>query len=155
MAVLPGLYRNYAVCWGWHEGRFDGACLARLVCRTFPLASTVEGQQMKTPDTTNAESSAPKQRQFTGTDNPRHLRAIAVLLRRPMPRESLDRESGASNSPELVAELRRRGLTVPCERIRFVDRDGCTCRPGVYSFTLSDRRKTYTWLAKCRKGTSA
>ena len=89
---------------------------------------------------------------FTGTDNPRHLRAIAALLRRPMPRESLDKESGASNSPELVAELRRRGLTVPCERIQFVDRDGSTCRPGVYSFTISDRRKVNQWQAKRPKG---
>ena len=93
-----------------------------------------------------------KPARFTGTDNPRHLRAIAALLRRPMPRESLDHESGASNSPELVAELRRRGLEVPCERIRFIDRDGYPCRPGVYSFTASDRRKFYTWQARMRKG---
>ena len=107
---------------------------------------------MKTPDPTKAESSAPNRPQFTGTDNPRHLRAIAALLRRPMPRESLDHESGASNSPELVAELRRRGLEVPCKRIRFIDRDGYPCRPGVYSFTASDRRKFYTWQARMRKG---
>jgi len=79
---------------------------------------------MKTPDPTKAESSAPNKAKFTGTDNPRHLRAIAALLRRPMPRESLDHEAGASNAPDLVAELRRRGLDVPCERIRFIDRDG-------------------------------
>lgn len=85
---------------------------------------------------------------FTGTDNPRHLRAIAALLRRPMPRESLDHEAGCSNAPELMAELRRRGLDAPCERISFIDRDGYACRPGVYSFTASDRRKIYQWQAK-------
>ena len=69
-----------------------------------------------------------------------------------MPRESLDRVAGASNGPELVAELRRRGLEVPCERIRFIDRDGYLCRPGVYSFTAADRRKFYAWLAKSRNG---
>ena len=145
-----------------YEGRIDDACVARLVCYTFPLVSIADGCKVKHTkgNGRNAGHAAPAKfntkhvSHFTGTDNPRHLRAIAVLLRRPMPRESLDRESGASNSPELVAELRRRGLTVPCERIRFVDRDGCTCRPGVYSFTLSDRRKIYTWLAKCRKGPS-
>ena len=90
---------------------------------------------------------------FTGTDNPRHLRAIAALLRRPMPREALDRTAGASNGPELVAELRRRGLEIPCERIRFFDRDGRLCRPGVYSFTAADRRKVHAWMAACtRKG---
>ena len=93
-----------------------------------------------------------KPTRFTGTENPRHLRAIAALLRRPMPRESLDKEAGASNGPELVAELRRRGLAVPCERIRFIDRDGYPCRPGVYSLTDSDRRKFYAWQTMCRKG---
>lgn len=89
---------------------------------------------------------------FTGTDNPRHLRAIAALLRRPMPRESLDHEAGCSNTPELVAELRRRGLAVPCERISFIDRDGYKCRPGVYTLTTADRRKVYQWQAKRRQG---
>jgi hypothetical protein len=107
---------------------------------------------MKTPDPTKAESSAPNSVKFTGTDNPRQLRAIAVLLNRPVPRESLDRVSGASNSPELVADLRRRGLEVPCERIQFTDRDGYPCRPGVYSLTLADRRKIYAWMAKRQQG---
>ena len=103
---------------------------------------------MKTPRPAKAEQSAPNKRNFTGTDNPRHLRALAVLLRRPVPREQLDGLAGTSNSPELVAELRRRGLEVPCERIRFIDRDGCACRPGIYSLTIADRRKVYAWMAK-------
>ena len=103
---------------------------------------------MDTPDPTKAESSAPSKSKFIGTDNPRQLRALTVLLRRPVPREQLDSVAGASNSPELVAELRRRGLEVPCERIRFIDRDGFACRPGVYSLTIADRRKVHAWLAK-------
>ena len=109
---------------------------------------------MKRPTPQKEESSALDTRKFTGTDNPRQLRAIAALMRRPMPRESLDDAVGASNSPELVAELRRRGLEVPCERIRFLDRDGCVCRPGVYSFTLKDRRLIWAWQARMRKGTN-
>lgn len=107
---------------------------------------------MKTPDPTKAESSAPNSAKFTGTDNPRHLRAIDALLRRPIPREALDRVAGASNSPELVAELRRRGLEIPCERISFTDRDGKECRPGVYSLTKADRRKIYQWMARRIRG---
>jgi hypothetical protein len=91
---------------------------------------------------------------FIGTDNPRQLRAIAVLMRRPIPRTNLDDVVGASNSPELVAELRRRGLEVPCERIVFIDRDGYTCRPGVYSFTAKDRRLIWAWQAKRKGGAS-
>lgn len=84
---------------------------------------------------------------FQGTNNPRHLRAIQELLRRPLPRESLDKRAGCANGPELVAELRRRGLAVPCEHIKFIDRDGKPCRPGVYHLSASDRRKLLKWLA--------
>lgn len=84
---------------------------------------------------------------FIGTDNPRHLRAIALLMQRPAKREELDNRAGCSNSPELVAELRRRGLAVPCERDPDRDRDGEPIRRGVYFFTAGDRRKLNGWLA--------
>lgn len=99
----------------------------------------------------NQKDQRPEQAKFS-TDNPRHLRAIPALLRRPMPRESLDKEVGCSNSPELVAELRRRGLEIPCERIKFIDRDGNPCRPGVYHLTDADRRKLHRWIASRQKG---
>lgn len=83
---------------------------------------------------------------FTGTDNPRHLRAIAGLMRRPMPREALDREASCSNSPDLVANLRRLGLEIPCTRIEALDKDGLPCRPGVYYLTYKDRLKIKRWL---------
>ena len=115
---------------------------------------------MKTPRSTKAEQSAAGQgkREFTGTDNPRHLRALTVLLRRPVSRQELDSVAGAANSPELVAELRRRGLGddhLPCERIKFIDRDGNVCRPGVYSLTEKGRRMVYAWMAKRSKGGAA
>lgn len=107
---------------------------------------------MKRPTPHKAESSALESRKFTGTDNPRHLRVIHVLLARPVAREQLDEVAGASNSPELVAELRRRGLDVPCKRINFIDRDGKPCRPGVYSLTLKDRRLIWAWQTRMKKG---
>jgi hypothetical protein len=110
---------------------------------------------MKTPDTANAMTSAPNSAKFTGTDNPRHLRALAALECRPMPRENLDTVAGCSNAPELIAELRRRGLEVPCKRINFVDRDGFICRPGVYFLTLADRRKLRQWKARRMNGGAA
>lgn len=106
------------------------------------------------PQTVAADAGLFKERiaKFTGTDNPRHLRAIAAMLRRPLPREALDSTAGASNGPELVAELRRRGLEIPCARVSFIDRDGQKCRPGVYSLTASDRRKVYRWMATAGRG---
>ena len=84
---------------------------------------------------------------FFGTDNPRHMRALHSLLTRPMPRKSLDSAVGCSNGPELVAELRRRGLELPCTRVEALDRDGRPCKPGVYHLTTTDRRKVNRWLA--------
>lgn len=107
---------------------------------------------MKTPEPSKENPSAPNSAKFTGTDNPRHLRVITALLRRPLPRESLDTVAGCSNGPELVAELRRSGLDVPCKRINFVDRDGFICRPGVYLLTLSDRCKLHQWQARRQHG---
>ena len=109
---------------------------------------------MKTPDTTKAVSSALNRldftatARFTGTVNPRHLRTIQALMTRPITREHLDQIAGCSNGPELIAELRRRGLDMPCKRITFIDRDGYPCRPGVYSLTIADRRMIYAWMAK-------
>lgn len=85
---------------------------------------------------------------FDGTDNPRHLRVIAALLVRSRRREDVDSIAGASNGSELIAELRRRGLEVPCERIKFLDRDDKPCWPGIYSFTATDRRRYYAWLKR-------
>lgn len=89
---------------------------------------------------------------FAGTDNPRHLRVIHAALRRSLPREQVDREAGCSNGPELIAELRRRGLEFPCVRIEAIDRDGKPCKPGVYNLSDKDRRYIYRWLATRQKG---
>ena len=89
---------------------------------------------------------------FHGTDNPRELRALALLLRRPsVPREAFDREVGCSNGPDLVKRLREYGLGkehLACTRIDVIDRDGCKTRPGVYWLTPQGRRAVLRWLAK-------
>ena len=85
---------------------------------------------------------------FAGTINPRHLRVIQALMTRPLPRQQLDAVAGASNGPELVAELRRRGLELLCTRTKKMDRDGFDVLPGVYHFTQQDRRRVLAWLAK-------
>jgi hypothetical protein len=107
---------------------------------------------MKTPEPSKENPSAPNSAQFTGTDNPRHLRVIATMLRRPTSRQELDSLAGCANGPALVQELRERGLAVPCQRITVIDRDGMKCHPGVYDFTASDRRKLHQWMAKRSTG---
>ena len=109
---------------------------------------------MKRPTAQTAESSASNKRQFAGTDNPRDLRILNVLLHRPVSREELDNIAGCANGPDLVSGLRSRGLGeehLPCKRIKFIDRDGYTCRPGVYSLTEKGRRMVYAWMARREK----
>lgn len=83
---------------------------------------------------------------FAGTENPRHLRAITALLQRARFKNDLQAITGASNTPELVAELRRRGLETPCEKVPMIDRDGLIVHPGIYSFSERDRRKLHAWM---------
>lgn len=85
---------------------------------------------------------------FTGTSNPRELRLIHTLLRGPTRRETLDREVGCSNAPDLIHRVRKKGLEIPCERVEITDRDGQMCRPGIYYFTPRDRRIVSAWLER-------
>ena len=86
--------------------------------------------------------------EFLGTDNPRHLRAIHALRVSPRSREAIDHIAGCSNGPELVAELRRRGLDAPCDKVPCIDRDGFEVKRGIYHFTAADRRKIRRWLVR-------
>ena len=90
--------------------------------------------------------------EFLGTDNLRHLRAIHALRVSPRTREALDHIAGCSNGPELVAELRRRGLDAPCDKVPCIDRDGFEVNRGVYHFTDADRRKLRRWLNRRANG---
>lgn len=78
--------------------------------------------------------------------SPREKRAAIALLNTPIMRENLDAIAGCSNGPELVAGLRRKGLSVPCDRVERFDKDGNTCYPGQYSFTAEDKQIVRNWL---------
>ena len=88
---------------------------------------------------------AGKPRHFSGTTNKRHLRVIAALTHRIRSREEIDRIAGASNGPEVIAELRRRGLDIPCSRVPCIDRDGLEVKRGVYSLTSADLARIRAW----------
>ncbi|QSN60452.1 hypothetical protein [Caballeronia sp. M1242] len=84
---------------------------------------------------------------FEGVTSPRQLRVIQGLLARPsLTREQLDRVAGCSNGPDLVHELRRKGLRIPCVMGSAVDRDGKPIKRGIYFFTERDRRAVRAWL---------
>lgn len=76
------------------------------------------------------------------TDNPREIRIVRALASGPKTREELDRIAGASNCPDAIAVLRRKGLAIPARREPARDRDGETVYRGVYRFSDSDKQRT-------------
>lgn len=91
-----------------------------------------------------------KQRQpgrFDGARNPREMRFLQTILHRHMTREEVDSVAGASNGPELINQLRERGLEIPCYRLGAFDRDGCWVWRGLYALTPRDRVQVARALA--------
>ena len=83
---------------------------------------------------------------FSGTTSPRNVRVLRALMAvHKLAREDLDRVAGASNGPDIVAALRRKGLDIPCVLREGIDRDGRPCKTGEYSLTESDRAALAVW----------
>ncbi|WP_291522992.1 hypothetical protein [Acidithiobacillus sp.] len=91
---------------------------------------------------------------FEGPLNPREVRALSAMLKRPITREELDTIAGASNGPELVNQLRDRGLELPCFRLGSYDMDGIWIFRGLYLLTQKDRAQVAKALTK-KKADSA
>ncbi|ROR21723.1 helix-turn-helix protein [Comamonas sp. BIGb0124] len=103
----------------------------------------------KAPSPTKAELSAVTNNgNSTVTANPRHQRALEALMRGPVTRNSLDAIAGVANGPDIISDLRRCGLEIPCLRLKVEDRDGRTCRPGVYTLTEPDRAVVRKWAER-------
>ena len=77
------------------------------------------------------------------------IRLVQALLRGPITREDADRVAGCSNSPDLVADIRRLGLGrkhLVCTLFTVIDRDGKVSRPGRYSLTPEGHAMLTEWL---------
>jgi hypothetical protein len=73
---------------------------------------------------------------------PRQRRVLEALCRSDgwVFREDVDRIAGASNGPQVIAELRHGwGIDVAMQRVDRIDRDGKPCKPGQYSLTAAGR----------------
>lgn len=89
------------------------------------------------------------------TKNPRHLLVLHALLEHPRRIKEIKKIANCHNGHSLIAELRRRGLEIPCYRINAAYRQGFAGRPGVYYLTPADERKLAAcWFHK-RKGGAA
>jgi hypothetical protein len=71
----------------------------------------------------------------------RQARLLGYLLTHSsITREQLDRLTGASNSPDVVRQLRARaGFDLPCHMVEGTDRDDLPCETGVYTLSKLDR----------------
>lgn len=76
------------------------------------------------------------------TDNPREIRIVRALVHAACTREELDKIAGASNVPDAIAVLRRKGLEIPSCREPAVDCDREIVYRGRYRFTDSDLQRT-------------
>lgn len=73
---------------------------------------------------------------------PRQRRVLDAMLPGGwIAREALDRITGAANSPETVAQLRRHlgQEAIETRRTAVVDRDGRPTKPGLYRLTATGR----------------
>lgn len=70
--------------------------------------------------------------------SPRETRLLSALRTGKKSRETLDRAIGASNTPDIVFRLRKKGFAIPCEHVPVVDRDGKVTHYGLYSLTPED-----------------
>jgi hypothetical protein len=77
------------------------------------------------------------------------IRLVCALLRAPIWREEADRIAKCSNSPDLIADIRRLGLGAThlvCTRYTVIDSDGKVSRPGRYSLTPTGHAMLTEWL---------
>lgn len=94
-----------------------------------------------------AESTAPNRDNFFDAPrfSPRQRRALEALWNGARMRESLDRIAGCSNAPQLVSDLRDKGIDIDCTLVDSVDRDGRPCKPGRYELTDKGRDALQRW----------
>ena len=113
---------------------------------------------MKTPGPTKAEPSAPNNAHSTADKNKatrltaRQSRLLTALLQTDgwIPRESVDRITGASNGPQIVSEVRKKVTGyegIAMQEVDAFDRDGKPCKPGRYQLTPIGRQRAVEVLA--------
>ena len=78
------------------------------------------------------------------------MRIICALATGARSREELDRIAGASNVPDAIAALRRKGLEIPARREPVRDCDGEIVYRGLYRFSDADQLRTLGVLEGAR-----
>lgn len=84
----------------------------------------------------------------------RQARVLAALQRVKgwIWREDINVIAGASNGPDIIMQLRRKGCDIEMQRVDCVDRDGKPCKPGRYRLTMAGREEAGRTFAKLLRG---
>lgn len=65
--------------------------------------------------------------------SPREARALYALRKRPHMREEIDHVTGASNGPDAIYRLRKKGYDIDTTMLDLVDKFGDPTRAGRYT----------------------
>ncbi|WP_226642802.1 hypothetical protein [Microbulbifer variabilis] len=111
------------------------------IIRTAPAQSGLDTQHKPGNINNNTQTTEHSASKIWRPLSPRQVRALETLLTGPCSREKLDRVTGASNGPNVILQLRKRGITIQCRMERHIDRDGIAGRHGVYWLPDSERQR--------------
>lgn len=85
------------------------------------------------------DATGPRRARSAGDLLPGEFALLQALMAGPVSREQADRVAVASNSPNIVFNLRSSGLGIDCELRTGLNRIGKKTRYGVYSLTPAGR----------------
>lgn len=77
---------------------------------------------------------------------PKQQRILTALLNGPLTRRQAGDISGALNAPQVILELRRKGIPIVTEWQCGIDRDNRPYRMGIYSLPPTAHHQAREWL---------
>ncbi|MCO1333085.1 hypothetical protein MO867_01910 [Microbulbifer sp. OS29] len=111
------------------------------IIKTAPAQSGPDTQDKPSNINNNTQAAKHSTRKIRRALSPRQARALETLLAGPCSREKLDRVTGASNGPNVIMQLRKRGISIQCRMEGHIDRDGIAGQHGVYWLPDSERQR--------------
>jgi hypothetical protein len=92
--------------------------------------------------------SLPKSTRFMGTENTHQLAVISTLMHRPISGHEFVSLAGGADASAVVSQLRSKGLSISCDHIEFIERDGTTFSTAVFSLPDECKRAVTAWTKK-------
>jgi hypothetical protein len=101
------------------------------------------------------DEARPTRPRFADGLSMRQRAALLALTGGPVLREAMDRATGSSNGPDIVSQLRGKGVDIECVRVEATDKWGEPSRPGLYRLTAAGKRAASALLLPTPRPTGA